>query len=437
MSITTPTTARSGLQSTLQLGVIAIAAALAVACGGGGVGSNSTGSAGGFTSGTVTGFGSIIVNGARYDDSTATGSITGDDDSSVQASSIKLGMEVEIEHSGVFTCPADTTQLCKASASSISYGASLSGPVSANTAVLTGGLVTGGTLTLLGQTVVLTDATIFVGFGTTGFDSTYAGQVEVHGIFDNATGQLTATRVEAKSNLLAFRLRGLVSGLDTVKQTALIGNQTVSFKENLSAQFASLVSGAVVRVKLDPVKNTDGNWVATKLKTKKHEHVNGEHAELEGTVASLATEGKTFKVNGVTVDYSSTSLVYENGSAADLSVAGARVEVKGDFVNGTLVATKIEFKKPGDKLKGNLEYHVTVTAAIAPTATTFTATNSSGTSFTFDIGALVITPGIVAVGNSVEIKGYLAADGTTIVVKSVKSDSSSSSSPDDKKGKSS
>ena len=73
------------------------------ACGGddGGVGSGGTGS---FASGTITGFGSIIVNGVRYDDSEArvvdaAGKVGSSRD-------LQLGMVVEVDASSIRTDPA-------------------------------------------------------------------------------------------------------------------------------------------------------------------------------------------------------------------------------------------------------------------------------------------------------------------------------------------
>ena len=48
-----------------------------------------------FTQGTITGFGSVIVNGVRFDDSSAT--VTDDDGTARSTSSLRLGMRVEID----------------------------------------------------------------------------------------------------------------------------------------------------------------------------------------------------------------------------------------------------------------------------------------------------------------------------------------------------
>ena len=94
--------------------------ALLPACGGGtdvaGVSSGGTGS---FTSGTITGLGSVIVNGIRYDDSTASVTIGG---VSSAASALQLGMVVRIQGSAI-TAPVTAGALSTATATSMAHWA--------------------------------------------------------------------------------------------------------------------------------------------------------------------------------------------------------------------------------------------------------------------------------------------------------------------------
>ncbi|MBA2721750.1 MAG: hypothetical protein H0U56_02385, partial [Methylibium sp.] len=80
----------------VRLAALAGAVGLA-ACGGGGggggdgVGSGGTGS---FAVGPISGFGSVIVNGIRYDDSGA--DVFDDDGNAVTANDLRLGMVIEV-----------------------------------------------------------------------------------------------------------------------------------------------------------------------------------------------------------------------------------------------------------------------------------------------------------------------------------------------------
>ena len=77
---------------------------LATACGGGGGGDGvDTGGTGGaplsYTSGSISGFGSVIVNGIRFDDNEAT--VTDDDGQRRSRDDLRLGMSAEIEGSAI------------------------------------------------------------------------------------------------------------------------------------------------------------------------------------------------------------------------------------------------------------------------------------------------------------------------------------------------
>ncbi len=96
-----------------------IGTALLPACGGGtdvaGVSSGGTGS---FTTGSITGLGSVIVNGIRYDDSGASISLNG---ASGSPDALKLGMVVRIQ-GGAVTAATLPGGLATATASSIVCG---------------------------------------------------------------------------------------------------------------------------------------------------------------------------------------------------------------------------------------------------------------------------------------------------------------------------
>src|SRR5215467_800399 len=155
---------------------IAAAAALllAVACGGGGGEAPPPNQA--FTQGTIMGFGSVIVNGVRFDDSTA--QVTDDDGQLHDKGDLKLGMNVQIDSSGI------DRNSNTAKAGHIRFGAAIVGPVSAISAA-----TTPKTLTVLDQTVEVNDATVFDDSLASGFASINVGDVlEIHALFDAATG---------------------------------------------------------------------------------------------------------------------------------------------------------------------------------------------------------------------------------------------------------
>ncbi len=172
----------------LLVGSLALAAtALLGACGGGGgdtagVGTGGTGS---FSVGTVTGFGSVFVNGIRYEDN---GARLIDDDGTVKVlgtddNPLKIGMVVEV------TGSVDDSGTVR-SATQIAYGAEIKGPVTAVDAAA-------GTFNVFGITVRTTTTTVYDNFG--GVATLAAGNVvEVHGQPDT-NGRIVATYVEREA----------------------------------------------------------------------------------------------------------------------------------------------------------------------------------------------------------------------------------------------
>ena len=154
-----------------------LATAVLVACGGGGGDAATTATPQSTTSvyasGPITGFGSVIINGLRFDDSTAT--ITDDDGTAMAESALHLGMQAEVQGQG------DDRNASHGFAHAIHIHSALIGPV---TAVDT----TAGTLTVLGQTVTVGAQTAFDGALAGGLVSVATGTVvQVHGPFHTAT----------------------------------------------------------------------------------------------------------------------------------------------------------------------------------------------------------------------------------------------------------
>ena len=124
---------------------ITLSATLIAACGGGGGGLTAD-SATAYAAGPITGFGSIIVNGIRFDDSRA--SVLDDDDNSHDRSELRLGMMVEVSGQGMDRAAGSAHAL------RIRFGIEIVGPIDSINA-------DAGTLVVLGQTVEITPTTVF------------------------------------------------------------------------------------------------------------------------------------------------------------------------------------------------------------------------------------------------------------------------------------
>ncbi|MBX3607831.1 MAG: hypothetical protein KF788_21335 [Piscinibacter sp.] len=373
-------------------GVGAVLAALLVAaCGGGGGGSSADGSATGFAAGPISGFGSVIVNGVRFDDSGA--SIEDEDGVRGGSDDLKLGTMVEIESGRI----DDSTG--RAKALRIRFGSEIVGPVDSVD-------VAGSSLVVLGQTVEVRPETVFDDSLAGGLSALTAGVVvEVHALFDATSGHYIATRIEDKANALAFKLRGVVSALDTTAKTFQIGSALISYANINPADLPALFGdGLRVRVRLQTTQ-VNGAWVAITIRAGVRKMEDHDDARLRGTVTAL-TDATHFEVNGIPVDASGARI--DNGPVQ----AGDRVEVRGAAKDGTVIATRVKVLRGDDDEIRGIELHGTV-SELDTEAKTFmlrgVKVSYAGTVIFKDGSAAQLANGV-----ALEVKGMLSADATTL-----------------------
>ena len=380
---------------------LACAAAIAtlVACGGGGSAAADDAKTA-YAAGPITGFGSVIVNGVRFDDSRAR--VLDDDGSSRRADELRLGMMAEVRSSAITT---DSTG-SRSDASEIRIGSEVVGPVASIA-------VDGSSLVVLGLTVKLTSTTLFDDRLVGGIKALVAGTtvIEVHATFDPATGTYTATRVEPKANAPFYKVRGTVANLDAVARTFRIGSgiDTISYDAVRAAVPAALANGQLVRVRLQTTK-VAGNWVAASVVGGAAKIENHDEAELEGTVtASTFAVDRHFSVNGVAVD--ATNATFPKGTAG--IVLGARVEVKGSAVSGVVIATRVATEDANKREVEGFELHGALTELNAA-AKTFML---RGVKVSFASVAEYRKGSVTDLvnGRKVEVKGARSSDGTQLV----------------------
>lgn len=375
-------------------GGIALVAWLA-ACGGGGgePGNPPPAGSASYTSGAITGFGSVIVNGVRFSDDSA--ELVDDDGNRLGRGDLALGQQVEIEASSIDRAGGQGV------ATRIRVGSELVGPVAAVD-------LPSRTLVLLGQTVVVDDRTVFDDDLPGGLAAVTAGQVlEVHAQLDAARGVYRATRIEPEESPEAYKLRGPVEALDTVARSFRIGGATVNYA-SAGELPPNLANGLQVRVRLQPMM-VAGQWVATRVTAGDRGHDDDfDEAEVEGLITAWVSATE-FSVNGLPVD--ARNAVFREGQAG--VVLGARVEVEGAIVNGVLVATQVHLEdEDDDEHEGEFELHGAITT-LDTTARTFTLRGvvvAYSDATVFDD----MTEADLAVGAQVEVKGALSADGTRV-----------------------
>ena len=367
----------------------ALASALALAgCGGGSDGGSNvagvtSGGTGSFSTGAITGFGSIIVGGVRFDDSKAISILDVDDDNTDLRNQLKLGMVVRVKGKPKVGTSAD--------AETIEVRSELLGPVDSIDAGAR-------TLVVLGQTVVVTPTTFFeesLSLPTLGASEL----VEVHGFVNPASNVMTATRIDRKTpaRVKAFKLQGTVRVLTAT--TFQIGDLVIGFASGVTNSL-TLTNGLLVRVRLEPTLGT-GTRKAVKIRAVELELQDRDEAEVEGTITAL-TSSSQFSVNGLAVD--------ARGATVPTGLKpGDRVEVEGKLVNGVLVASKVALEDETDLLKFELNGTV---GSLNTSASTFAV---RGVTVDFrDAQFNNGTAGNLRDAVRVEVKGVVSADGTRL-----------------------
>jgi hypothetical protein len=380
---------RLGAAALVLLGVVA-------GCGGvdsGGTGAPTTT----FASGAITGFGSIIVNAIHFDDSSAS---VRDGDGNVRSrDDLRLGMTVEAHGDGLFV---DTDSDDASTATSIVFASAILGPVDTDDAATR-------TLTVLGQAVDVTAATVFDDALPGGQAALAIGDVvEVYANLDVSTGRYAATRIERKTAVASYALRGVVAGLDTSARTFAIGGARIGYGGLPTAAIPpTLANGHFVRVALAVVQGGGGVWSAIRIDDGAPSIDDRDHAEVEGLISAF-TSAMQFSVDGTPVDARNAQFP---GGTGGLGL-GKRVEVEGSIDAGVLVATTVRIEDSGGPGGGEFDVRGSLVTLDA-TAKTFVVRNVV-VSYAGTVDFRDGTAADLAVGREVEARGALSADGTQL-----------------------
>ncbi|MGA1372583.1 MAG: DUF5666 domain-containing protein, partial [Pseudomonadales bacterium] len=288
------------------------------------------------TTGSVTGFGSVWVNGIRYDTSNAI--VQFKDDGTKAESDLKLGMRVVL----VGSRSGDSR-----SASQIRYDSDLEGPVSSISPNADNPAI--GSFTLLGQEVIVDANTVFDDRIT---DANADGRVDLQDLapgaaplivevsgFPTADGFL-ATRIEPGNDApdAEFEVKGTVADLDVVPGTFKIGNLVVIWEAaDLDAEsFGSNTLSNTQFVEVKGVLEADGRLSATRIQIEDpfddNYDDNGTEFEIEGLLQAVdtAADPDTVTINGQTFKVQDASRL--------VGFVGRKVEIEGTFnADGILI----------------------------------------------------------------------------------------------------
>ena len=384
-----------------------VSASALIACGGGGGSSPApetplaaapttpTASTAALVDGTITGFGSVVIDGQRFDDTGATVAINHNPEASTAGTlgDLHTGMHVSAElKDGVLQ--------------KVLVDFALVGTVGAvNTSA--------GTLTVFGQTIKTTAGgqlpTVFDGFNTL-TELAVGDLVRVAGMVAS-DGSITATRIErrVKDGAEVYRLSGAVQAIDTTaKRFSLSGNSTVVVdysKAKLLPTGAVLENGKLVSVVATSAPTASGGstvLTASAIEIKARKLPDAKDVSIGGQIADFKSLA-SLRIGDQQVDASAAML--KDGTVAADIVNGAQALAKGSLSNGVLKAASLKVFKADTALKALLVGQVTDFVSLSNF--NLRGTNVDGSQAIFAKGKAAD----LATGTWVKVSGQLTASG--------------------------
>lgn len=367
--------------------LLASGVALTIAgCGGGGSSSTNGDGSTDVTSGSISAFGSIVVNGRRLEIDGPNVSIEQDGDDRGEGD-LALGMMVRVSDDD------DRRE--------VEIDEAVRGPVDEIG-------VDGQRLTVMGQTVLIDAATVFDGTDSEPGNLSVGDIVEIYGLRDNADA-IRASHIEKEDDDDEYSVTGTVTNHDPGALRFEIGGLTVDYQ---NAGLDDLPGGnwndLLVEVKDEARTYSAGDdqLVATEVERETPAGARpGQRIEIERIVTAVNGDG-TFRVSGDLLVRAGNA-TFRIGTAADL-VVGARVEIEGILLSdGTLRATKIKFDDNDARVSGPVESISLAEAEI--TVLGVTITFDDNTEFD-DFNGLDELDN----GDFVEVEGRITPDGRVI-----------------------
>lgn len=404
------------LKQHLQWGLCAlscaVSAAVLVACGGGGGGSDSASQAPAATTpsapnastasvvdGTITGFGSVIIDGQRFDDSLAKVLFANKPDAQTAGTlgDLHTGMRVQAE-------------VKDGALQNLVVNFALVGTVGAVD-------TTAGTINVFGQTIKTTSTgqlpTVFDGFSS--LSQLVVGDlVKVSGTVAS-DGSITATRIERKlkDGSELFRISGPVQNLDTTAKTfTLVGNATVTVSyanANLLPTGAVIENGKLVSVVSANAPAASGGKTvlsASVIEIKARKLPDSSDTTVGGPINDFQSLA-SMRIGDVQVDASAATL--KDGTVAADVVNGAQAQAHGTVKDGVMKADSLKVFKNDTALKALLIGQVTDYVSLANFTLRGTVVDGSAAKFTKGSAADLAT------GAWVQVTGQLTPSGVKAI----------------------
>ncbi len=342
---------RNALTTAVRMVIAGTLAGTLAACGGGGSGGGGSvsGSSDGTSVGAVTGFGSVYVNGTRFE---TNGSVSSDDG---------IEREDQLEKGMILKVKGSWDGRGEGRAERVSYDDTLRGPLTGASfdSVEVGVEPDTGTLQMLGQTIIFDKQTVFRGATPDQLvanPTTY--RVRISG-WRTDNGEFRASYVGANVIGLDFdgpnevELEGIVQSLDKTAQTFTINGFQIDYSLAVGDDdfdLDELENGIGVEVE---GYLQDGVLMATEIEDEDDLFDDDDDVEISGDIYDFDSANRSFRINGVLVQYN-RGTEFDDIRESNLQ-NGLFVKVEGDFRNGVLVAEEIEGRDGDVELEGRVE----------------------------------------------------------------------------------
>ena len=291
------------------------------------------GGSGYVSSGSVTGFGSVFINGVEFETDNASIAIDGS-----QSAETDLGVGDVCVLQGSVNVDGVT-----GTATTIVCNDELEGYVL--DVSLTNGI---GTMNVMGQIVTITADTVFDSdIRASIADLIVNDIVEVHG-YSDGKGNVFATRMETKNSEEDIEVKGLVSNLKLTDMTFELGNLLVVDYSSAAEGVPNLADGLYVEVKTNdiPIGDVANGFIliASKVEIEEDGDLDvdgdeGEDIEVQGVVSNVTQT--SFDFNGTTVLFA--SLETDDDFNLESLEDGMIITVEGHIdENGNFVVEEIE-----------------------------------------------------------------------------------------------
>ncbi len=295
----------------LKISMALLVAGIVTACGGGAIlASLGIGGSGFVSSGAIVAFGSVYVNGVKFETDTAVFEV--EDNTSASQNDLRIGMVVQVE--GTINPDGIT-----GTATGIRYDDQLEGPI---TSPVTNPDGTEKSFSVMGTNVIVSSGNTIYEGTSFGFDTLALNNVvEISGYFDE-NDVLRATYVELKAATFnpsaTMEIEGVIANLSGTSFTVRNVNVDASFA-SISDLDNGLQNGVFVEVK--------GTYdVASNTITA---------SEIEGEEVTYKDDGSTVSIEGYITRYVSNS---------DFDIDGYPVNATGAIFEPTTLVLKLGIK---------------------------------------------------------------------------------------------